>query len=107
MVDVYMIRPFQKNCNKKNYPTLREKIIALVAKHSRYPHGLYGACARDTHLSRSEFRDLLDEMDRDGDIHINADNLVLLPKPPPDAPEPKPPPEAPAPPNPPVPKPPT
>ena len=99
MVDVYMIRHFQKNCNKKNYPTLREKIIALVAKHSRYPHGLYGACARDTHLSRSEFRDLLDEMDRDGDIHINADNLVLLPKPPPDAPEPKPPPEAPAPPE--------
>ena len=38
-------------------------------------------------------------MDRDGDIHINADNLVLLPKPPPDAPEPKPPPEAPAPPE--------
>ena len=84
MVDVYMIRHFQKNCKKKNYPTLREKIIALVAKHSRYPHGLYNACARDTHLSRSEFRDLLDEMDRDGDIHINADNLVLLPEPPPE-----------------------
>ena len=84
MVDVYMIRHFQKNCNKKNYPTLREKIIALVAKHSRYPHGLYGACARDTHLSRSEFRDLLDEMDRDGDIHINANNLVVSPEPPPE-----------------------
>ena len=84
MVDVYMIRPFQKNCNKKNYPTLREKIIALVAKHSRYPHGLYGACARDTHLSCSEFRDLLDEMDRDGDIHINANNLVVSPEPPPE-----------------------
>ena len=99
MVDVYMIRPFQKNCNKKNYPTLRETIIALVAKHSRYPLDLYNTCARGSALTRPEFRQLLKDMHADGDIHINTDNLVELPKPPPEAPEPKPPPDAPTPPR--------
>ena len=99
MVDVYMIRHFQKNCNKKNYPTLREKIIALVAKHSRYPLDLYNTCARGSALTNPEFRQLLKDMHADGDIHIKTDNLVELPKPPPEAPEPKPPPDAPTPPR--------
>ena len=60
---------------------IREKIIALVAKYPRYPHDLYAACTRDTRLSRSEFRQLLDEMDRDSEIRINANSLVQLPKP--------------------------
>ena len=91
-----MIRYSEKNGNKKNHAILRETILALVAKHARYPRDLYDACAGRT-LSRSEFRVLLDDMHADGDIRINANNLVLLPKPPPEAPKPKPPPEAPAP----------
>ena len=94
-----MIRHPKKNGNKKNVATLRETIIALVAKHSRYPRYLYDTCARGSALTRPEFRQLLDDMHAEGDIHINTDNLVLLPKPPPDAPEPKPPPEAPTPPH--------
>ena len=94
-----MIRHPKKNGNKKNVATLRETIIALVAKHSRYPRYLYDTCARGSALTRPEFRQLLDDMHAEGDIHINTDNLVLLPKPPPDAPEPKPPPEAPTPPR--------
>ena len=94
-----MIRHPKKNGNKKNVATLRETIIALVAKHSRYPLYLYDTCARGSALTRPEFRQLLDDMHAEGDIHINTDNLVVLPKPPPDAPEPKPPPDAPTPPR--------
>ena len=77
-----MIRHSEKNSKKKNYTTLREKIIALVAEHARYPRDLYDACARGSTLTRSEFHDLLDEMNSDGDIHINANHLVMLPEPP-------------------------
>ena len=94
-----MIRHFSKNGNKKNVATLRETIIALVAKHSRYPLDLYNTCARGSALTNPEFRQLLKDMHADGDIHIKTDNLVVLPKPPPDAPEPKPPPDAPTPPR--------
>ena len=94
-----MIRHPKKNGNKKNVATLRETIIARVAKHSRYPLDLYNTCARGSALTRPEFRQLLKDMHAEGDIHINTDNLVLLPKPPPDVPEPKPPPEAPTPPR--------
>ena len=94
-----MIRHPKKNGNKKNVATLRETIIARVAKHSRYPLDLYDTCARGSALTRPEFRQLLKDMHADGDIHINTDNLVELPKPPPEAPEPKPPPEAPTPPR--------
>ena len=76
-----MIRYFHKNGNKKNLATLSEKITASVAKHARYPRDLYDACVRGSTLTRSEFRDLLDEMHRDGEIRINANNLVVLPKP--------------------------
>ena len=93
-----MIRHPKKNGNKKNVATLRETIIARVAKHSRYPLDLYNTCARGSALTRPEFRQLLKDMHADGDIHIKTDNLVVLPKPPPEAPEPKPPPEAPTPP---------
>ena len=94
-----MIRHPKKNDNKKNVATVRETIIARVAKHSRYPLDLYYTCARGSALTRSEFRQLLNDMHAEGDIHINTDNLVVLPKPPPEAPEPKPPPEAPTPPR--------
>ena len=94
-----MIRHPKKNGNKKNVATLRETIIALVAKHSRYPLDLYNTCARGSALTNPEFRQLLKDMHADGDIHIKTDNLVVLPKPPPDAPEPKPPPDAPTPPR--------
>ena len=94
-----MIRHPKKNGNKKNVATLRETIIARVAKHSRYPLDLYNTCARGSALTNPEFRQLLNDMHAEGDIHINTDNLVLLPKPPPDVPEPKPPPEAPTPPR--------
>ena len=94
-----MIRHFSKNGNKKNLATLREKIIANVAKHSRYPRDLYDACVRGSALTRPEFRQLLNEMRDDGDIRIKTNNRVLLPKPPPEAPKPKPPPEAPTPPR--------
>ena len=94
-----MIRHPKKNGNKKNVATLRETIIALVAKHSRYPLDLYNTCARGSALTNPEFRQLLKDMHADGDIHINTDNLVELPKPPPEAPEPKPPPDAPTPPR--------
>ena len=77
-----MIRHFQKNSNKKNHLSLREKIIALVEKYPRYRHDLHNACVRDCHLSHSDFKQLLDEMERDGDIRINTNNLVQLPKPP-------------------------
>lgn len=86
-----MIRHSEIIDKKKNHGSIREKILASVGKYPRYPHDLYDACGRDTHLSRSAFRQLLDEMVRDGDIHINANNSVLLPKPPPET---KPPPPA-------------
>ena len=81
---------------KKAVPldTLREKIIATVEKHPRSPYDLYDACVRGCTLTRLQFRQLLDEMDRDGEIHINSNNRVLLPKPPPEVP-PEVPPEAP------------
>ena len=94
-----MIRHPKKNGNKKNVAILRETIIALVAKHSRYPLDLYNTCARGSALTNPEFRQLLKDMHADGDIHIKTDNLVVLPKPPPEAPEPKPPPDAPTPPR--------
>ena len=59
--------------NEKNHTPLRDKIIALVAEHPRYPHDLYDA--RST-LTRTQFRQLPDEMHRAGDIRINANNLV-------------------------------
>ena len=76
-----MIQHLGKFDKQKNHPDLRAKILALVGKYPRYPHDLYDACRRDTHLSRSGFGDLLDEMQRDGEIRINANTLVLLPKP--------------------------
>ena len=79
-----MISDSEKFDHKKNHPDLRAKIIALIAKHSRSPNNLYDACRRDTHLTRAEFRKFLDEMDSDGDININANNRVVLPKPPPE-----------------------
>ena len=94
-----MIRHSKKDDNKKNHTPLRETIIARVAKHSRYPLDLYNTCARGSALTRPEFLQLLKDMHADGDIHINTDNLVVLPKPPPEAPEPKPPPDAPTPPR--------
>ena len=84
-----MIRPSEKNSNKKNHTPLREQIIALVAKYPRSPHGLYDACRSDN-FSRPEFDELLDEMHADGDIFINANQRVLLPKPPPEVPADKP-----------------
>lgn len=77
-----MIQHLGKFDKQKNHPDLRAKIIALIAKHSRSPNNLYDACRRDTHLTRAEFRKFLDEMDSDGDISINANNRVVLPKPP-------------------------
>ena len=68
----------------KNHPDLRAKIIALIEKHSRFPNDLYDACRREAHLTRAEFRQFLDEMQRDGDIYINANNRVVVPKPPPE-----------------------
>lgn len=62
--------------------TLSEKILALVAKHPRYPKDLYNTCARGSAFTRTQFHDLLAEMEREGEIHINANRLVLLPKPP-------------------------
>ena len=76
-----MIQHFKKNDKQKNRRTVREKIIALVGKYPRYCHDLYDACRREAHLTRAEFRQRLDEMRRDGDIRINANNLVLLVKP--------------------------
>ena len=73
-----MIRPSEKNSNKKNQTPLREKIITLVAKHPRYRLDLYNTCGHG-HLTRSKFYQLLDEMQADGEIHINANNLVKLP----------------------------
>ena len=67
----------------KNNISIRKKIIALVGKYPRYPHALYDAYGRSL-LSRAEFRDLLSEMQADGEIRINANNLVVLPKPPPE-----------------------
>ena len=64
---------------------LREKICLHVAKHPRYPRDLYDACARGSTLSYSEFHKLLNEMARDGEICINANNLVVLPKPAPES----------------------
>ena len=84
-----MIRPSEKNSNKKNHIPLREQIIALVEKHPRYPNDLYDACRNDN-LSRPEFYELLDEMHTDGDIFINANQRVLLPRPSPEAPADKP-----------------
>ena len=83
-----MIRHSKKDGNKKNHTPLRETIIARVAKHSRYPLDLYNTCERGSALTRLEFRQLLDDMHADGDLHINTNNLVLLPKPPPEAPAP-------------------
>ena len=74
-----MVRHFQKNSNKKNDPSLRAKIIAHLEKHPRYPNDLYDACARGD-LSRSEFQQLLNEMETDGEIHISQNGRVLLPK---------------------------
>ena len=79
-----MIRHFQKDCNRKNPSTVREKILTHVAKYPRYPRDLYDACARGSTLTRAKFRDLLDEMESDGEIRINANNLVHLPKSPPE-----------------------
>ena len=77
-----MIRHFQKNGKKKIDPSLRAKIIGLLEKHSRYPRDLYDACACGT-LSNAEFRQLLNKMQADGEIHINANQRVLLPNLPP------------------------
>ena len=74
-----MIRHLQKNGNKKNDPSLRAKIIAHLEKHPRYPNDLYDTCAQ-SNLSCSEFRQFLDEMHRDGEIHINQNGIVQLPK---------------------------
>ena len=62
---------------------LREKILTHVAKYPRYPRDLYDACECGS-LSYFKFRLLLDEMERDSEIRINTNNLVLLPKPPPE-----------------------
>ena len=83
---VYMIRYSEKNGNKKNYAILRETILALVARHPRYPNDLYNACVSGSTPSRTEFRQLLSDMRDDGEIHINANNLILFPKPPTEAP---------------------
>ena len=77
-----MIRHSAKNGNKKNQLTLQAKILTLVAKHPRCLRDLYDACVRGSSLTSSKFRELLDAMDRDGKIHINASNRVLLAKPP-------------------------
>ena len=84
-VDDDIIRPPEKNGNKKNHTALREKIIALVGKYPRSAHSLYDAC-RNNNLSRSQFRELLQEMHDDGDICINANQRVMLPEQPTEAP---------------------
>ena len=76
-----MIRHSEKNGKKKNHAILREQIRGHVAKHPRYRLDLYDACVRGS-LSYSAFRQFLDEMERDGEIRINANKLVHLPKPP-------------------------
>ena len=81
-----MIRYSEKNGNKKNHAILRETILALVARHPRYPNDLYNACVSGSTPSRTEFRQLLSDMRDDGDIRINANNLVLSPKPTPEVP---------------------
>ena len=81
-----MIGYSEKNGNKKNHAILRETILALVARHSRYPNDLYNACVRGSTPSRTEFHQLLSDMRDDGDIRINANNLVLSPKPTPEVP---------------------
>ena len=78
-----MIRHSEKNGNKKNHATLREQIRGHVAKHPRYRLDLYDACVRGS-LSYSGFQQFLDEMERDGEIRINANNRVLLPEPSPE-----------------------
>ena len=67
---------------KKNNISIREKIIASVGKYPQYPHALYDAYGGSLR-SRAAFRALLSEMQADGEIRINANNLVVLPKPPP------------------------
>ena len=84
MADVCIIQDFEKNGDKKNVATLREKIIALVAEHPRYPRNLYDTCARGGTFKYFVFRDLLNKMVRDGEIRINANNLVMMPEPPPE-----------------------
>jgi len=79
-----MIRYSEINDKRKNHPDLRAKIIALIEKHSRSPNDLYEACRREAYLTHSEFRQFLDDMHCDGDIYINANNRVVLPKPPPE-----------------------
>lgn len=79
-----MIHYSEINDKKKNPPDLRTKIIATIARHSRSPNDLYEACRREAHLTRSEFRQLLDQMHCAGEIRINANNRVVLPKPPPE-----------------------
>ena len=79
-----MIQHSESFDKKKNHSALRAKIIATIARHPRSPNDLYEACRRDTHLSRFEFRQLLNEMHCDGEIYINANNRVVLPKPPPE-----------------------
>ena len=59
---------------------LHEKILALVAKYPRYPHDLYDTCARGVSLSRSDFTQLLNKMENEGEIRINSNTLVMMPK---------------------------
>ena len=80
-----MIHPPEKKGKKKYHTALHEKIIGLVGKYPRSALALYDACRNDD-LSRPEFYQLLDEMNADGDIIINANKRVLLPEKPPQAP---------------------
>ena len=75
-----MIQDTEVSCKGKKYRVIREKILASIGKYPRYPKDLYDACGRGLLLS-SEFRDLLSEMQASGEICINANNLVVLPKP--------------------------
>ena len=60
---------------------IRERIKASIAKHSNNTLPLYHSCASKT-LSLSEFKSLLQQMQSEGEITINANGRILSPTPP-------------------------
>ena len=67
-----------RKCMIATLENIRERIKASVAKHSNNTLPLYYSCASKT-LSLSEFQSLLQQMQSDGEIIINANGRVLPP----------------------------
>lgn len=66
---------------EKNNLPLRRKIVETVTKHPRYRNDIYDVCRRVMSLSRTEFRQLLEEMHINGEIYINENGVVLPERP--------------------------